>query len=240
MRKKIKLNKKTFNFWAPNKAISSLCPEPVPAKDVIPKWYKNLSRYSEGTKLSIDNYGSSNMSVKACMPFLDSLTSGYIIKLHCDILVDWQDDDSFTMKWTSDLPPLTPRSQPVAEAVPTANGYTSFLQAWEIKYYFQAPKGYSVFVTHPLNRLDLPFISTSGIVDADRGIGSGGVPFALKKGFSGVIEAGTPILQLIPFKREDWKKRIISPDSGYEWNAISRNKITGWYKNELWQKKRFE
>ena len=180
------------------------------------------------------------MSVKSCMPFLDSLTSGFIIKLHCDILVEWEDEDNFTMKWTSDMPPLSARGQSIADSVPTANGYTPFSQAWEIKYSFQTPKGYSVLVSHPFNRLDLPFISTSGIVDADKGIGSGGIPFAVKKGFSGIIEAGTPILQLLPFKREDWKKELIDLSQTQGWSGRPRNKITGWYKNELWQRKSYE
>jgi hypothetical protein len=236
----MKLNKKKFEVWSESSYISNLCPEPVPAKEVIPKWYKDLSRYSVGNKLSIDGSGGANMGVKACMPFLDSLTSGYIIKLHCDILVEWQDEDNFTMKWTSDIPPLTPRGKAIAESIPTTEGYTPFLQAWEIKYCFKAPKGYSVLITQPFNRLDLPTLATSGIVDADSGIGTGGVPFALKKGFSGIIEAGTPILQMMPFKREDWKKELIDPEQTEGWSARPRNKITGWYKSELWQRKTYE
>jgi hypothetical protein len=236
----MRIKKKTFEVWAETPEISNLFPEPVPAKEVIPKWYKDLSRYSVGNKLVIADNGGANMSVKTCMPFLDSLTSGYIIKLHCDILVEWTDDNNFTMKWTSDIPPLTSRGKSIAESVPTAQGYSTFSQAWEIKYCFKAPKGYSVLVTHPLNRLDLPFIATSGIVDADNGIGTGGVPFALKKGFSGIIEAGTPILQMIPFKREDWKKELVPAMETAGWSARPRNKITGWYKNEIWKRKVYE
>jgi len=33
------------------------------------------------------------------------------------------------------------------------------------------------------------------------------VPFAIKKGFSGIIEAGTPILQMLPFKKRRLEKR---------------------------------
>jgi hypothetical protein len=236
----MKSNKKIFEVWSENSYVSNLCPEPVSAKEVIPKWYKDLSRYSVGDKLSIDSSGGANMGVKACMPFLDSLTSGYIIKLHCDILVEWQDDDNFTMKWTSDMPPLTSRGEAIGKSIPTTEGYTPFLQAWEIKYCFKVPKGYSVLVTQPFNRLDLPTLATSGIVDADNGIGTGGVPFALKKGFSGIIEAGTPILQMLPFKREDWKKELLDVPPSDGWSARPRNKITGWYKNELWKRKTYE
>ena len=30
-------------------------------------------------------------------------------------------------------------------------------------------------------------------------------PFLLKKNFEGLIKQGTPIIQVIPFKRESWK-----------------------------------
>ena len=236
----MKTNKKIFQVWSQNLEVGNSCPEPVPAKELIPKWYKDLSRYSVGDKISINESGAANMSVKACMPFLDTLTSGYIIKLHCDILVEWKNDDNFTMKWTSDIPPLTPRGTSIGESIPTAEGYTPFLQAWEIRYPFKTPKGYSVLITQPFNRLDLPTLATSGIVDADNGIGAGGVPFALKKGFSGIIEAGTPILQMLPFKREDWKKERIEDPKLSNLVFSPRNKITGWYKNELWQRKTYE
>jgi len=79
----MKSNKKIFEVWSENAQIANNCPEPVPAKELIPKWYKDLSRYSVGDKINISEDGAANMSVKACMPFLDTLTSGYIIKLHC-------------------------------------------------------------------------------------------------------------------------------------------------------------
>jgi hypothetical protein len=236
----MKINKKIFEVWLEDSDLSNLFPEPVPAKELVPKWYKDLSRYTSGNKLTIDKSGTANMSVKACMPFLDTLTSGYIIKLHCDILVEWQDDENFSMKWTSNVAPLSARGKNMAESIPTANGYTPFLQAWEIKYCFRLPKGYSALVTQPFNRLDLPTLATSGIVDAENGIGTGGVPFALKKDFSGIIEAGTPILQILPFKREDWKKQVLDSPPIKNWNLKPRNKITGWYKDEIWKRKKYE
>jgi hypothetical protein len=55
-----------------------------------------------------------------------------------------------------------------------------------------------------LNRFDLPFTTTSGIMDSDSYSTSGNLPFFIKKGFTGVIPAGTPIAQLIPIKRTSW------------------------------------
>ena len=37
----MKLNKKAFQVWGETSSILNLCPEPVPAKELIPKWYKD-------------------------------------------------------------------------------------------------------------------------------------------------------------------------------------------------------
>ena len=45
---------------------------PIPSKVNIPEWYKKLLHHN--TKLT----------VKGCMPFLDTLTAGYILKMPVD------------------------------------------------------------------------------------------------------------------------------------------------------------
>ena len=45
---------------------------PIPIKLNIPKWFKNL------------NHSSEIKTVKGCMPFLDTLTSGYLLKMPQD------------------------------------------------------------------------------------------------------------------------------------------------------------
>jgi hypothetical protein len=41
---------------------------------------------------------------------------------------------------------------------------------------------------------------------------SGNIPFFIKEGFSGVIPKGTPIAQVIPFKRESWTSKCLASD----------------------------
>jgi hypothetical protein len=45
---------------------------PIPSKLNIPDWYKNLE------------HTISNRTVKGCMPFLDTLTAGYLLKMPQD------------------------------------------------------------------------------------------------------------------------------------------------------------
>ena len=66
------------------------------------------------------------------------------------------------------------------------------------------PEGWSMLFTHPLNRLDLPFRTLSGMVSADRWT-AGFVHLPAiwtDEAFEGVLEAGTPVAQAFPVPRE--------------------------------------
>lgn len=221
-----------------------------PAKSFIPQWYKNA-------ELSFQNKetGEKNFGLKACMPYLDTLTSGYILSTPVNIYINTEKndlghifnntDDSLTIKW--DGPPdfqnfISERPKESGFTMPRPAGHRPnhliFEGFWSIK----LPKKYSVLVTPPLNRYDLPFTISSGIIDSDKFYAPGNIPFFLKKDFSGVIPKGTPIAQIIPIKREHWV--AVENDEGLsEANQIqgflSRNKDTN-YKKTMWQRKRFE
>ena len=72
------------------------------------------------------------------------------------------------------------------------------------------------------------------------------MPFFIIKGFEGLIPAGPPYAQIIPFKREDWDSDIIieSPNNLHKKNQENSNKYRvkdgGVYKNEVWSKRVYE
>jgi hypothetical protein len=114
-----------------------------------------------------------------------------------------------------------------------------FINPWSI----QTPKGYSVLFTTPMHR-DLPFQILPGIVDTDRYAAQINFPFFLKDpNWTGTIPAGTPIVQIIPFKRESWKKSI-GGKKEKEKVLKSLNTILPFfynaYKNMFWVKKSFK
>lgn len=235
------MNNKTIKFFHVKEGMDVRAPCPEPAKSIVPGWYKKLDKYiNNNNKLHIAENGSTNAGVKACISFLDALTVGYIVKLHCDILVK-RDGEKFDMSWTSPEPPLSSRSSEIANQLPVLPGFSAFTQAWELKYGFIVPKGYSVLVTQPFNRFDLPTFVTSGIIDADEPISGGGAPFAVANNFEGIIPQGTPIAQLIPFKRESWKSEKMPLRKDYEFMTMrARDRITGWYRDEIWKKKNYD
>ena len=86
-------------------------------------------------------------------------------------------------------------------------------------------------------------MALTGIVDSDKEpFFPGNYSLFLKKGFSGIIESGTPILQILPFKRDEWKSEIDNSiiDLGNRASKKSLRKVLGWYRDNVWEKKGFE
>jgi hypothetical protein len=89
--------------------------------------------------------------------------------------------------------------------------------------------------------MDLPFYSVSAIVDTDTFPTRLPYAFFIKKGFSGVIPRGTPILTVFPFKRETWESEIVEYDKrdseknfSLIWSVFSQG-----YKKIFWNRKRY-
>jgi hypothetical protein len=238
---KEKMSTKKFQFWASNldskigaESVKKFIPKLEPARLNVPEWYKKVSRYlDDNNKPKVYEGGGTNAGIKTCVPFLDAITSGYVIKLHTDLIIE-----DGTITWSHNVPPLSPRNHKISDQIPNIPGYSKFTSAWELFYSMKLPEGYSAIFTQPFNRFDLPFMSSTGIMDLDTGIGPGAVPFAVKDGFNGMIPAGTPIVQIIPFKREDWALSYSEEEIKINWNP--RSHITGWYKKNLWKKKTYE
>jgi hypothetical protein len=97
---------------------------------------------------------------------------------------------------------------------------------------------------HPSYRDDLPFTSISGIIDSDEFILNGKVGFFIKDNFTGLIPKGTPMYQMIPFKRDDWKSesRMLEDEEKDNWHRIANNitsVFTGGYKKKYWKRKKY-
>ena len=116
----------------------------------------------------------------------------------------------------------------------------------------KTPPGYSVLFTHPMNWHYLPFYSLSGVVDTDTYTMPVLFPFMMKNNFEGIIPKGTPVIQIIPFKRDDWKSNIydkVSPvfrakqsDVAKDYDSrryVNGKAVGGIYKKDYRKKKRY-
>jgi hypothetical protein len=125
--------------------------------------------------------------------------------------------------------------------MPAPAGYSLEHTIFQTQAAVKLPDGYSAIFTHPLNRFDLPFITLSGVVDGPFVVHNGNIPFHIKDGFEGVIPKGTPIMQIIPFKRENWESKF-KKGVWEEGQANVNNddyREGNWYRRRKWQKKSY-
>lgn len=183
--------------------------QPVPAKRLIPQWYKD----SETT--FIDEVGEEQPGVKKCVPFFDAMLTGYMLVSPVDIFVSTNEDGTLNIRWNSPETYehlIVQRDAQLGAKLPKPPGYYDNSLAVRSFWGWKTPRGWSMLVIPPLNRHDLPWTVTAGIMDSDTFSSSGSVPFFLKAGVTGMIPAGTPMAQLIPLKRASWKS--IKNDQG--------------------------
>lgn len=197
---------------------------PVPAKSLVPQWYK------DSEKTFLDNDNVEHNGLKKCIPFLDTMISGYIIRLHKGVLVTRVNNNIFVNGQS-----VHERYYKMGNMVPVPAGHETNKFVWENQWAWKTPKGWSTIITHPLNRFDLPFTTLSGVVDSDNFVSSGNLPFYIKSDFEGVIPAGTPIAQIIPIKRERWISKTIK-----DLSFISEYTGKDHYKKFDWRKKQYD
>jgi hypothetical protein len=211
---------------------------PVPAKKIIPQWYKDGESYYY-TKDSLEP----SAGLKTCMPYLDVLISGYFLVLPFDIYVGKKEDGSVSIEWNSpekwgDFVGQRPHES--GATMPRPAGHMDAHFVWSNKWGWKTPRGYSTIVTHPYNRFDLPFTTMSGFMDSDKISVNGNVPFFLKENFYGVIPAGTPYAQIIPVKRKAWK--MINNEANIDLVTMQNVKLRSekaHYKKKAWIKKEY-
>lgn len=218
-------------------------PNPIaPAKNHIPNWYKKIPLWKDNKMFVIDR--GVEQTVKLCVPFLDSLTLGYMISLPYDLHITTQDEQPLIVLPGAVAPEFAPGSRTAVaheKIVPHEHHATEFY--WNSCVAFTLPKAYSGILTHPLNRHDLPFTTLTGVFDGGLVTHAhGAIPFYIKKGFEGIIPQGTPVAQIIPFRQENWisKKTKGLLEIGKLHNQSSKMVFKGWYKNTFWKKKNYE
>jgi hypothetical protein len=219
--------RKTIEFRARHPELDIA--EPKPASSVIPSWYKITPQVNEKI-----------LTAKKCVPMLDALSAGYVITLPVDIYWDEEKERKY---WYDSKVELISQHHPVqTNKFDTGEEYESQPYKWDNNYHVKTPKGYSTLFVHPINRLDLPFYSFTGFVDTDKHPLITNFPFLIKKGFRGIIPKGTPIIQAIPIKREDWTGEVKDTNKPYEY--VKEYEVFtppfGWYKRNWWTKKRYQ
>jgi hypothetical protein len=212
---------------------------PQPASKVLPEWYKKQKEYTTGEKkISIEVRTPS--TIKKCIPVFDALTSGYIIFTPVDVYVSHEDGAPY-YHWTGqDAISFHPVTQ--ADKHPATNGfpYPKFNNPWGVK----TPPGYSTLFIPPMHNPNNMFTVLEGVVDTDKYTEMINFPFVLKDpSWEGMIPAGTPMVQVIPFKREAWKMQIGGEKELKENYNMTAKLVTLFfnkYKTYFWSRKEYK
>ena len=235
-----------------SKILNDVLPEP--ASKLVPDWYKELKH---SIKLK---------TVKGCIPFLDTLTSGYILKMPQDFLVNHnfyderiKDFDSY-FKFSygavadyvvqKDLN-LNTNNKEIHPTEQLGNKCPFHKKNKNLPYYkilnpfiIKTPPGYSCLFVPPLNNTDDRFSIIPGIVDTDSFPKEVNFPIIINgdkyPNLSTTIERGTPYVQVIPFKRDNWKMKITSyKDSKIEEFFLVNKSLINSYRKYFWKRKKW-
>jgi len=212
---------------------------PKPAVKEVPDWYRDTPEYRDNLgKKYIDN--GTTHTIKKCMPVFDAITAGYILYTQVDIQVtqvnntpyySWPSQDAISHHSLSQAP-LHPAKQ-------NGIGYAKFNNPYGIT----TPPGYSTLFTQPFHRESV-FTIFPGIVDTDTYKNPVTFPFVLNDvKWEGIILAGTPMVQVTPFKRESWEHKIGSNEERQEQEKNSKKLNTmlfNSYKKQFWFKKEYK
>lgn len=206
---------------------------PKPASKVIPEWYKNTESYITGDKKPTGN-GMTTGTIKRCMPVFDVLISGYVLVTHTDLFIshkklEYGDQEHLEktgetrilseeeikakklpltehwFEWPSYDPiAFHPPKQALLHPIATGNSVPKWINPWGIK----TPPGYSTLFIPPVHRSN-SLVALPGVVDTDTYNVPVNIVFSIfDPNFEGLIPAGTPIVQVIPFKRDSWEMSL--------------------------------
>lgn len=187
---------------------------PIPAKKMIPDWYKDMDLYVNGkgnfnAKTMVEENNQTPFTIKGCIPVRDYLTSGYIIRANADILITPEifENGNAGYWWKSLGTRIESHShsQCPIHINNKKNDYFKIINPFAIK----TPKGYSCYFYQPEFFMENRFKLFPAIVDTD-GYNMQPVNFpgliTAKESFT--IKAGDPIMAVFPFKRDDWQSEV--------------------------------
>lgn len=210
-------------------------PEPYPAKKLIPDWYKKLENFTSRPE------GFPGSTLKRCPPFLDAMSVGWIIPLAADIKfvvqddgagVRWHTDFFFSMVEAHSIEQIS--THPKSPKVPL-----KFMNHWIV----ETPPGWSCLFVPPLNRPDKHLDLMTGLVETDKYFEFINFPGFMKRPEGNVqLDAGYPLMQCIPFRRNIGKDATIEALSEENMARLhntrdKRMSHISLYRDRMWEKK---
>jgi hypothetical protein len=205
--------------------------EPVPSKTVLPAWFRQLPGVDK-SQLTATNNG---LTVKRCLPFVDAMSAGWIIPLAATVRLEIREGgQTVTAGWEFDREMVSNHASFQIAASPWGDRPPmKFHNYWTIR----TPKGWSCLFLPPINRPNDVIEVLSGVVDTDSYRSPVNFPFvAVAPDGVYTLKKGTPLVQVIPFRRSDVALeasiRTETAEEADERERIRRatHASDGWYK----------
>lgn len=227
-----------------------LFPEPIPAFKEIPSWYKKVESFYNKDSTPVD--GTQRLTVKRCVAFLDILTSGYLLKTPFDIYIDTTEGkrdfqipkamESFSAMGLK--PMIGSHDMKQLDGYPIdTDKYIEFIFRINPIWIVEGSPGVSALFMQPQHQEISPLYAISAIIDIDTYPSDGMLSFLVRKDFKGYINRGTPLVQIIPFKRQEFTSEIVRDQEEYNRIKQIANKVrtvfNSGYKKFMWHKKSY-
>lgn len=212
--------------------------KPVPAKRALPDWLKNLPAVSP----------NGAPTAKKCPPFIDTFSMGYIVPAWQEFnLIPADGVYSFRAGVTHIYNPYENPRPVCSYQFPEQYKGTPYEDYQIIKiqtpWIIKTPPNTSVLILPPIGDTNLPFEAIPAVIDTD----SYHMPFGFtckikyNSAESYNIQPGTPIAQIIPFRREAWQMEssITTLLNASKVSNKLRSYIMSGYKRLFWKKKEY-
>lgn len=244
-------NKKNqiIKFYPFSDKVMDFTPEPKPASKAMPEWYRQQPGSIDNGE-SLAQFGQPTSTVKKCLPIFDAITAGYILVAPSDIYVDATDPEKLVFQLPATLSQFkgdifASHDRRQYSHMPINNDlYHKDLLRIMPFWVVATPPGYSCLFLNPLHRDSSPITALPGLIDTDGYPSDGHLSFIVEKNFKGIIRQGTPLVQVIPFKREDWAMELVDPKEAEP--ILKKNRMTlrstfnNGYKNKFRSPKEFK
>lgn len=222
-------------------------PNPEPVVKNLPEWFKKQKSYISNNKDVIN--GNQMLTVKKCIAFTDILSSGYTLKCPYDLYIDTTGpqpvyDIPETLKGLK-FPMISshPNSQ-ISEYPIDKDKYESDLLRINMVWLVKTPIGYSSLIIDMQHSDRIPIKAISAIIDTDTFYTDGLFSFIVEKNYKGIIKKGTPLVQIIPFKRDSWNSEILNDknilNKLQHQRYVIRTVFSKGYKKYFWNRKEYK
>ena len=227
-------------FYIDEKVFDAI-PHPKPAASVAPTWMKDMPSVNEDIR---KHFWRGSNTMKVCSGILDSAGLGYVIFAPCDFDVvtegnTWRCETNWPDKFVDMFVPA------LSEDYPFPDGHKPIFFKVTLPYRIKTSAGTSTLVTSLKWRPESNYNVVEGSVDTDDFYSDLHFVFSMAENSRVSIKKGDPLLQVIPYRREQWTQHVepktekINTKVTCQYYRLRSHKLFGYFK-EFWKKKDFK